>query len=253
MDTDKYLQRIGLEKLSEPNLQQLFLLQQQHLLHIPFENLDIHLGKEITLDYKAIFKKVIEDQRGGFCYELNGLFYFFLEKIGYSVKRISARVLGSSGQIGKEYDHLAIIVEVEKESWLVDVGFGKFSFQPLKIELGQVQGDGRQLYKINKYDDAYHGVYTKEEKEDWRLGYLFSLEHRAVSEFAEMCHHQQTSPDTNFTKRRMITKPRLNGRVTLTDTKLKITEAGMITEQPIHSELDFQKALKKYFQMNFEY
>lgn len=253
MDVQKYLQRIGLSTIENVDVKTLQQLQQQHLLHIPFENLDIHLGKPILLDYENIFKKVILQNRGGFCYELNGLFYLLLEQVGYSVKRVSARVLGSSGNLGPEFDHLAVIVRLGAEDWLVDVGFGKFSFIPLKIELDLIQHDGTDQHKVLQYDEHHLGVYTFNEKEEWQLGYIFTLQARAVSEFEQMCHYQQTSPETNFTKRRLITIPNKNGRITLMDTKLKITDHGKSIETPVTSEEEFQNYLKKYFGMEYEY
>ncbi|MEL6256920.1 MAG: arylamine N-acetyltransferase, partial [Bacteroidota bacterium] len=88
MDIQAYLNRIGYEGNLEPNLRLLRELQSQHIYQIPFENLDIHYGREIILDKEKIFQKVMEEQRGGFCYELNGLFYFLLEKLGYRLSHI---------------------------------------------------------------------------------------------------------------------------------------------------------------------
>jgi len=255
MDVEKYLKRIAVEQTNEEaNLNRLFHLQKQHLLNIPFENLDIHLGKKIILDYQAIFDKVIIHKRGGFCYELNGLFYSLLKKLGYSATKISARVRGDSGRIGQEGDHMAILVQVEDTSWLVDVGFGKFSFCPLKVVLEEVQEEERGgAYKISKYDETYHGVYIKESEADWRLGYLFTDDHRNTDFFEAMCHYQQTSSETNFTKRRMITIPTLDGRITLTDTKLKIRKGTESIETPIVTEDDFRMNLKQHFNMPYEY
>ena len=253
MNIQKYLQRIGINSNNQVDLQYLTQLQQQHLLHIPFENLDIHLGKKIALDFDAIFEKVIVQRRGGFCYELNGLFYLLLKKLGYTVKRISARVKGSSGEIGQEYDHMAIIVSVNDQEWLVDVGFGKFSFQPLKLILDEKQEDGRGAYLIQQYNETYYAVNTRAENEAWQLGYLFTMGHQAVSGFEEMCHYHQTSEMSNFTRRRLCTIPTQDGRITLTDTKLKIEKDGVVTEEEVNSEEAFRKHLKLYFDMGFEY
>ena len=253
MNIEKYLQRINAPSVDTANLQQLTFLQRQHLLQVPFENLDIHLGKKIILDYEAIYKKVIVKRRGGFCYELNGLFYLLLKDIGYSVKRISARVRGDSGRIGAEGDHMAIIATLENKEWLVDVGFGKFSFLPLEIELEKEQSDGRNDYKISKYDETYHGVFVKEENGLWRLGYLFTFEHQETDFFNAMCDYQQTSPDSGFTKRRMITIPKPDGRVTLTNSKLKILKEGEVSEVSVDSDEMFEEYISTHFGMEYEY
>ena len=253
MNTQKYLHRIRINSASQADLQQLTQLQQQHLLHIPFENLDIHLGKKISLDYDAVFEKVVIQQRGGFCYELNGLFYILLKKLGYVVKRISARVKGSSGEIGQEYDHMAIIASIDDQDWLVDVGFGKFSFRPLKMVLDEKQENGSGAYWIKQYDEKYYAVNTRGENGVWELAYLFTTDHQAVSAFEEMCHYHQTSEASNFTKRRLCTIPTNDGRITLTDTKLKIEKTGVVTEEEVNSEETFRKHLKRYFDMGYEY
>jgi N-hydroxyarylamine O-acetyltransferase len=94
---------------------------------------------------------------------------------------------------------------------------------------------------------------VKEGKSDWQLGYLFTLNHRTMHEFEEMCHYHQTSTVTNFTKRRLCTIPTKPGRVTLTDTKLKMEENGKVTETAVRSEEAFLGYLKKYFDLEFEY
>ena len=135
MDKISYLRRIGIEENEiEPTLENLRFLQKQHLLNVPFENLDIHWKRPILLDNKKFYKKIIGEKRGGFCYELNGLFSELLKAIGYQNKIISARVFGGK-DFGAEYDHLAILTEIDGEEFLVDAGFGDFTAEPLKFIL----------------------------------------------------------------------------------------------------------------------
>ena len=93
MNKNEYLRRIGIEeKEIEPTLENLKLLQRRHLLNVPFENLDIHWKRPILLDSDNFYEKVVNKKRGGFCYELNGLFNELLKEIGFQTKIISARV-----------------------------------------------------------------------------------------------------------------------------------------------------------------
>jgi N-hydroxyarylamine O-acetyltransferase len=108
-------------------------LQNFHLKAIPFENLDIHLNNPIILDIDSIYDKIINRNRGGFCHELNGLFYCLLKQTGFEVKMISAEVFGKNGIYSEDFDHMGIIADIGGQSYLVDVGFGKFSFSPLKL------------------------------------------------------------------------------------------------------------------------
>ena len=114
MEIEKYLERIGYEGNTEPAMELLNALQKKHLLNIPFENLDIHYKIPIELDLANIFEKVVIKRRGGFCYELNGIFYELLNSIGFNVKMISARVFDQKQQIfSPEFDHLAIIAKID--------------------------------------------------------------------------------------------------------------------------------------------
>ena len=130
MHKELYLERMGFRESTEPGLESLTQLQEAHLLNIPFENLDIHYGIPIELDIDKIYQKIIIDKRGGFCYELNGLFYELITAIGFKAKRVSARVFNKEKGYGPEFDHLAIIVDISGVEYLSDVGFGEFTFAP---------------------------------------------------------------------------------------------------------------------------
>ena len=133
MNTKNYLSRIGIENATiSVNSANLKFLQKQHLLRVPFENLDIHWKRKIILDTKKFYEKIVEEKRGGFCYELNGLFCELLKKLGFTSKIISARVFDDK-DFGAEYDHLAILTKIDEKEFLVDVGFGEFATEPLEF------------------------------------------------------------------------------------------------------------------------
>lgn len=252
MNIQKYLHRIGIDNIPPPTLESLFLLQKNHLLNIPFENLDIHRNRKIILEEKKLFKKIVIEKRGGFCHELNGLFFLLLKNLGFEVKRISAQVFGSNETFGKPYDHTAIIAKVDKAEWLCDVGFGKFTFEPLKFNLDEVQTDGYNFFKITKLNHRFHIVMIQEENGNWKYGYKFTKKHREVSEYIPMCNWLQTSPESNFTQQKRITIPtKGGGRITLADEVLKITKGKKVTEKPVKNDEEFYRYLEKYFGMTF--
>jgi N-hydroxyarylamine O-acetyltransferase len=128
MDTEKYLQRLGIENFEFPvTAESLKNLQKQHLLNVPFENLDIHWKRPILLDTARFYRKIVEEKRGGFCYELNGLFCELLNEIGFPSRLISARVATADDEFSREFDHLAILTKIGDEKFLVDVGVGVFT------------------------------------------------------------------------------------------------------------------------------
>lgn len=245
---EKYLQRINYSGNLEPNLNTLKKLQRHHLLNVPFENLDIHSNVPIELSIEKILDKVVNQNRGGFCYELNGLFYELLKAIGFDVKMVSARVYDQDKGYGKEYDHLAVIVKIDSFEYLTDVGFGEFTFEPLKLRLGFIQKDERGDYEIDKYENGYLKV-SKIENKRQTPEYIFKNKKRELKEFEEMCDYHQTSPNSHFKSKRLISLPTENGRITITGNNLKIKELDLTTEMPLKDEAEFEKELWNKFKV----
>src|ERR1051325_8331232 len=125
-----YLARIGAEP-GPATAETLHALQLAHLTTVPFENLSIHLGEPIPLTEDALYDKIVERRRGGFCYEVNGLFAALLTHLGYSLTMHEVRVYWN-GRLGVPFDHLALRVELDRP-WLVDVGFGGFADRPRRL------------------------------------------------------------------------------------------------------------------------
>jgi N-hydroxyarylamine O-acetyltransferase len=235
MVVSDYLNRIQYTGDLTPNYPLLQQLQKNHLLHIPFENLDIHYHTPIQLELHHLFQKIILSKRGGFCYELNTLFYHLLAQLGYQASLISARVFNSeTNSYGMEFDHLAILVEMDEQNYLVDVGFGEFTFSPLHLQPGNIQHDPRGDFKFDKLVDDYWLV-SKITDQVPVPQYKFTLKKRALAEFESMCYYHQTSPHSHFTQKRLITRPTLNGRITLAGNTLKIIEH---TKPPIQKKFE---------------
>ena len=247
MEIEKYLQRIGCNGTIRPTIESLQVLQKRHLLSIPFENLDIHYKIPIQLNVESIFEKVVIKKRGGFCYELNGIFYELLRSIGFDVKMISARVFDQGQQIfSPEFDHLAIIAKIDSVDYLADAGFGEFAFSPLKVEPDTIQNDERGNFRIERHDKSYYKV-VKMDGEEWIPEYMFTLTKRDLSEFEDMCRYNQTSPLSHFTQNKFCSLATEKGRITVTAKKTKITVGDSVTEVPLESEEEFLEALETYF------
>lgn len=248
MDLEKYLSRIRLQNLElKPTLQNLKFLQKQHLQNVPFENLDIHWKRPIVLDSDKFYQKIIENNRGGFCYELNGLFYKLLNNIGYKTKIISARVSNKKSVFGKEYDHLAILTEIDGEEYLTDVGFGDFITEPLKFILDFEQKDATGIYLIRKFDDEYFEV-VKKVKDEWKSEYIFKSLARDLSEFEEMCDFHQSS-ESHFYKGKVCSMLMENGRKTLTDKKFIENVNGEKKEFEVNLDDEFEDILEREFKI----
>ncbi len=247
MIKEKYLCRIGIKNTDlAPSLKNLKLFQKQHLLHVPFENLDIHWKRAIVLDTESFSRKILEENRGGFCYELNGLFYQLLQEIGFQSKTISARVSNGKGGFGAEFDHLAILTKIDGEEYLVDVGFGSFTAEPLKFVLDTEQNDENGVFSIRKFDEDYFEV-VKKEGNEWKSEYIFMTLQRDLAEFTEMCQFHQASSESHFTQGKVCSLMTIDGRKTLTDSKFIKTKNGQKTEIVIDSDEDFQKIVARDF------
>ena len=153
MNTKAYLERINYHGALTPTAETLRELQVAHLLAVPFENLSIHSGEPIVLEDQALFEKIVERRRGGFCYELNGLFAALLRSLGFKVEMLSAGVANSEGEFGPDFDHMALLVTLEKR-WLADVGFGDSFREPLLLDEREIQIQGERAYRIVP-DGAY--------------------------------------------------------------------------------------------------
>lgn len=247
LNVNEYLERIGIKTpASSPTLGYLRRLQRSHLLHIPFENLDIQYFRKIDLNLSALFKKIMHQKRGGYCYELNGLFFWLLRKEGFKVDMVSARVFNSKEIPGPDFDHLALVVTLGKKKYLVETGFGDFTARPLLIEAGIEQKDDNGLFMLHEYDQ-HSFIVVKKQGKVWKHQYIFSLKPYELNDFQGMHHFHQTSPNSLFTQKKICSIMTRTGRITLTNNRLIITDNGHKYQHSFHTENEFNRMLEKYF------
>ena len=246
MRMSDYMTRIGVADVKlQPDLETLTRLQRAHLIRVPFENLDIHWKIPIALDEKKFYEKIVSSRRGGFCYELNGLFNILLRSIGLETRLISARVFNGT-EFGPEFDHMAIIVTIDGDDYLADIGFGSFTAEPLRFVLDIEQRDPEGIFVIRKFDDKYFEV-AKRADDTWIPEYIFQDVSRQLSEFTDMCDFQQYSPDSHFTKGKLCSIMTETGRKTLAEKSFIVTENGRKIETPVNSESEFYNLLEREF------
>lgn len=238
IDIGAYLQRIGSVGPIDPTAQTLANLSRAHLLTVPFENLDIIRGQEILLNQKRVYEKIVEQRRGGFCYELNGLFALLLRDVGYAVDLLAMQFATADGY-GPERDHLTLLVRVPESDtrWLVDVGAGRHSLvTPIALDdpSEQMQPHDGAAHRVEAGTRDYWHLWRKELDGDWQELYRFTLRPHEWQDFTAMCRHQQVSPESTFTQRRWCTKLTHGGRITLLDDTLTITD-------PVHHQRTEQR------------
>jgi len=211
---------------------------------VPFENLDIHLGRPIVLDDEKLFRKIIEDCRGGFCYELNSVFAQLLRSLGFRVTMLSAGVMSESGSFGPNFDHMALMVEME-ERWLVDVGFGDSFRLPLRLDQRGEQRHGQESFRIDL--EGENLTYLRLQDNQLNPQYRFTLQPRQLSDYAGMCHYHQTSPQSPFTRKRVCTLATPEGRITLSERRLITTSRDGRSERDLASDEEYRAILRDMF------
>ncbi len=238
MHIESYLERIDYHGPIAATRAALAALQRAHMLTVPFENLDIvPLHQPIYLDEQSLWDKIVAHRRGGFCYELNGIFAWLLKQIGFQITYLNARVFGGNGGLGPDFDHLALLVRSKQQAgtWLADVGFGDSFVEPLDFAEHE-HTEGSRAYRL---ENNSGGFITWQQNYDgqWKRMYFFDLTpHRFPSEYEAACVYQQRSPETSFTRRSVVSRLTENGRITLERDKFIRTENGKRQETEFSKE-----------------
>ncbi|GAA0457276.1 arylamine N-acetyltransferase [Streptomyces sp. NPDC046215] len=251
INIDAYLRRIGAARPAAPDADALRELQLRHLHAVPFENLSVHLGEDVTLDGAALVRKIVERGRGGFCYELNGAFAELLTGLGYRVTLLSGRVMGPDG-FGVPFDHLALRVETPgapetsgapgtPEPWLVDVGFGRNSHHPLVFTDRGEQTDPAGVFRIAETEDGDLDVYC-----DDQVQYRLEQRPRELADFECGSWWHRTSPKSPFTQSQLCSRLTGTGRVTVSGRTLITTDATGRQEREL-SEDEVLPAYRTHF------
>ena len=244
MDIQAYLRRINFNGPTNPSAETLCALHLAHLRTVPFENLSIHAGEPIVLDEKALFTKIVARRRGGFCYEANGLFAALLRTLGFKVSMLSAEVARADGSYSPPFDHMALMVTLERP-WLADVGFGDSFLKPLLLDEQGEQLQPPDAFRIDR--DGDYRIAMRREDSEWKPNYRFTLQAYGYEDFAEMCRYHQTSPESHFTQKRICSRATESGRITLSDMRLIETANGQRHERDLDNQNEYDAMLRERF------
>ena len=247
MDVDAYLKRINYNGPREVSAETLRALQVAHLMNVPFENLSIHAGEPIVLDEDSLFTKIVEQRRGGFCYECNGMFAALLRALGFDVAMLGAGVAHAIGGFGPIFDHMTLMVTVD-ERWLVDVGFGESFVEPLLLDSRLDQVQGTRSFRLTDEDD-HVVLMLRNDGEDWQPQYRFTLQPYTFPDYEAMCRFHQTSPESHFTKNVVCSRAAADGRITLSGMRF-ITTSGpqrVRDERTLSSREEYDRILHTEF------
>lgn len=246
MNVPAYLDRINYRGSLNTDAETLRQLHVAHLRSVPFENLSIHGHEEIVLDDDSLFDKIVTRRRGGFCYELNGLFSALLREIGFAVTMLSAEVANDAGDFSAPFDHMTLMVTLN-ERWLVDVGFGDSFIEPLLMDTRGPQTQGDRAYQIKPAEDYLVMQKMLSEAEGWKSEYRFKPTAYQYADYLERCRFHQTSPESHFTQNRICSMLTPVGRISVSDNRFIVTENGVRTDYPVQNNAEYQRLLREHF------
>lgn len=241
-----YLRRIGYTGPIQPTREVLHNLHRAHLLAIPYENLDIHLGRVLSLDIRLIFDKLVRRGRGGWCYEMNGLLAWALREIGFDVTLLSGTV--GRERIGQEAEgnHLALLVHLD-QPWLADAGFGNGLLEPLPLIEGEHEQSGF-IFRLTRTGSRW----CFRNHDYGGAGFDFTLEPHTLADFAGRCQWLQTSPNSGFVRVAVCHRRRTDGLITLRGAVLQHVTPDGIKERIIESEAEYHYVLCNTFDLDVE-
>lgn len=245
-----YLRKIGFNNKIELNGETLERLQITHLKNIPYENLDILNHVPLSLDAESLFKKMILNCRGGYCFELNGLYSNLLKSLGFDVTNLAGR-FANEGDTIKMRSHRILKVRTEDGIYICDVGVRSESpRRALKFIHGLIQNDGVSEYKF-VHDDFYgHTLWQKEQGKDWKRIYGFTEEPQLDIDYIMPSFFCEKHPQSRFTGFKKISIFSDTANITLVGDTLSFYEnAKVIKKIELKNKEEIDDALERYFRI----
>lgn len=240
-----YLERIGI-KDAPLSAETLAKLQTAHYRSVPYENLDILLGRPIVLDVDAVYKKVVEEHRGGYCFELNGLYGWLLSSLGFSYTERLARFLKDEKEIPMGR-HRILLVEAEGEKYVCDVGVGcPTPIECLKLEYGKVQSIDGTDYRFRR-DALLKNVLEYRHHGNWESYYSFGDDENFPCDYTAPSLYCELSDQSPFNKDCMAHIWTENGRTSLEGNLLKHFTSENVELRELTSAEELRSALKEEF------
>lgn len=245
-----YLRRIDYNGELSPTRPVLEALHLAHVTHIPFENIDVILGRLVRVHIESVHKKLVQDKRGGYCFEQNTLFAAALLKLGFNIDMLAARVCFRTNRETAR-THMVLLVQIDGDTWLADVGFGAYG-----LLLPVLLGPGKT---IRRFSRAFR---IKKEKGLWLLRsmdcgagedlYAFSLEPQKWVDYEVANHYVSTHPNSIFTRTLTVQMQTEDSQVILEDNELLERKGGEETRSVILEEDQLPEILREKFNLRLD-
>lgn len=243
MQLSAYLERIGYQGDVAPTLACLTGIHRCQALSVPYENLDVQLGVPVGQDIEAIFDKIVNRRRGGWCYEMNGLLGWALREIGFDVMRVASAVRRRERGDSAVGNHLVLLVQLER-AYLADLGLGDGIREPIPVEEGSFQ-QGALTFRLEHLADGYWRFHNHERANpptaDFRDAPADEGLLRAKLQFL------QTSPESVFVQNLAFEMMRPESLTSITGRMLSEKSAGGVKKILLNSPEEMELALATGF------
>lgn len=252
-DLQAYLKRVGVAQPLDVSIDTLFTLHNAQHRRLPFENFDIALGKGISTSEQDIIDKLVYHERGGYCFELNGLLLSVLQNVGFDARPLLGRVHLSGTPSGRT--HQVTLVTLGEEKWIVDAGFGSNTPRaPLPFVLNQAIHTDLQTFRFveNELAGFMLQIQSYEDEHQWIDMYSLDFEHVFDGDIVCGNHYASTSPNSRFTSSRVATLASENGIITLANHSLKHRANGEVLEIGLAEGEEYLFALKEHFGISLD-
>ena len=251
---DRYLQRVAVTAPVAANESTLLALHAAHLSAIPFENLEIHLGRAMRIEPDALFEDLVDRRRGGYCFQMNELLARVLLAIGFEVERFAARVwLRNSSRMPPRSHQVLRVRTVDGRHWLCDVGFGGGSpLRPLPFEMQRIDEQPLESYRMHTHED--YGIVLQRrsvepDTREWSDMISFGTEDQWPSDFRYSNHSISTMPDSRFVMHRVVSRAQPDLRQSLFDGTFRETRATGVTERVLDAAEE-ERVLRETFALD---
>lgn len=246
-DLDAYLERVGYRGPRDASIETLHALHLAHATSIPFENLDILLGRGIQLDLESLQRKLVTGRRGGYCFEQNLLLATALETLGFDVTLLSARVRYGATVV-RPRTHMLLLVTVDDSRWIADVGFGGDGLlQPVRLAIDDESPQFRWTYRL--VEEGRHYVLQSRRPDGWIDMYAFTLEPHERVDYEVANHFTSTHPTSPFRMMPIAQRPSPEARYILRDRELTTDTGDRMTTRTV-SDGELLDVLRETFSLD---
>ena len=246
MQLGPYFERIGFRGRARADIDTLGELLRCHVLSVAFENLDVQLGRPLTIAVDEAYAKIVERRRGGWCYEQNGLFGWALSEIGFKVTRLAAAVMRHERGEVATANHLTLRVNVPGSTtdYLADVGFGGSMLMPIKLEEGEHRQAPFRL-GLKRLDDGHWRFW--EDGGDGVFSFDFMADAGDEAALAQRCDFLQSDPSSGFVQNLVAQLRLADSHKTLRGRVFTTLTNDESTTDLLDSGMDVVDTLKDHF------